>query len=590
MIYLLDDAHRLADPAFSALLLFLGLRLPERVRLVVLSRGPVFDARAKLALGDRLLEIGSADLRLTPEGAADYARRCGLRLTPGDAEALVRDTGGWFAMVYLWLEHYRQQGAWPAPGAGADALVDEALFAPLSPERQGFLVRLGLTEGLSAQGAAFLFPGLDAPALLEELAGQNAFLTCTGGVWRCHHLLRACARERFARFSPEEQRAVLDRLGQWYAQTGETRAAAQCFARAESWDALLDAVGADGGLSLGPEALPLAREWMEACPEEALLRHPQAILVFLLLLFYARDLPGMERYHALLDRSMAQCAGLSPVLRDQLEGEALLRLSFLAFNDISAMSAYHRRIRALLPLPRNPWTQGSPSVLLLYHSHPGALDRENGEMAECMPIYSRAAGGHGSGAAALMAGETALLRGDFAEAAILCRRAESQAREGAEPSIGAAAAFLAARLALYEDTPRDGGIFSAGRGMPSAGSGSTACSPPWSWPGPGRAPSWAAPGSCLPGSPGRPTASPGSSPSSRPWCGSLPKRPSSPGENGPWPPPRRRSWPGAAGPPALPRGSFMPISRGPKPWPCWERRRKPSRPCRMPGPWPSPTG
>ena len=33
----------------SALLLFLGLRLPERVRLVVLSRGPVFDARAKLA-------------------------------------------------------------------------------------------------------------------------------------------------------------------------------------------------------------------------------------------------------------------------------------------------------------------------------------------------------------------------------------------------------------------------------------------------------------------------------------------------------------------------------------------------------------
>ena len=81
----------------------------------------------------------------------------------------MRDTGGWFAMVYLWLEHYRQLGAWPAPGAGADALVDEALFAPLSPERQGFLVRLGLTEGLSAQGAAFLFPGLDAPALLEEL-------------------------------------------------------------------------------------------------------------------------------------------------------------------------------------------------------------------------------------------------------------------------------------------------------------------------------------------------------------------------------------------------------------------------------------
>ena len=39
VIYLLDDAHRLADPAFSALLLFLGLRLPERVRLVVPRSG-----------------------------------------------------------------------------------------------------------------------------------------------------------------------------------------------------------------------------------------------------------------------------------------------------------------------------------------------------------------------------------------------------------------------------------------------------------------------------------------------------------------------------------------------------------------------
>lgn len=459
VIYILDDAHLAEDPAFSALLLFLGLRLPERVHLVVLSRGPVFDARAKLALGDRLLELDGGDLRLTPEGAGEYARRCGLRLEAGDAEALVRDTGGWFAMVYLWLEHYRQQGAWPAPGAGADALVDEALFAPLSPEKRGLLVRLGLTEGLSAQGAVFLCPGPDAPRLLEELAGQNALLTCTGGVWRCHPLLQSCARERFEGFSPGEQRAILDRLGQWYAKTGETRAAAQCFARAESWDALLDAVGADGGLSLGPETLPLAREWMDACPEEALLRHPQAILVFLLLLFYARDGAGMERYHALLARSMASCSDLSPVLRDQLEGEALLRLSFLAFNDISAMSAYHRRIRALLPLPRNPWTQGSPSVLLLYHSRPGALDGENGEMAECMPIYSHAAGGHGSGAAALMAGETALLRGDFAGAAILCRRAQGEARDAGEPSIGAAAAFLAARLALYEDAPHDGAAF-----------------------------------------------------------------------------------------------------------------------------------
>ena len=148
--------------------------------------------------------------------------------------------------------------------------------------------------------------------------------------------------------------------------------------------------------------------------------------------------------------------------RDQLEGEALLRLSFLCFNDISAMSAYHRQIRALIPADRNPWTQGSPSVLMLYHSKSGSLDRENDEMRECMPIYSRVASGHGSGAAVIMQAETEFMRGNLTDADILCRQAEEQALEAGEYSIYTAAAVLSARLALY-DQPLRGGFPSLDR-------------------------------------------------------------------------------------------------------------------------------
>ncbi len=176
----------------------------------------------------------------------------------------------------------------------------------------------------------------------------------------------------------------------------------------------------------------------------------------MLLLFYGRDIPEMQRYHALFQRSMALCTDLSRQEQDQLEGEALLRLSFLCFNDISAMSAYHRQIRALIPADRNPWTQGSPSVLMLYHSKSGGLDRENAEMRECMPIYSRVASGHGSGAATVMQAETEFVRGNLTDADILCRQAGEQALEAGEYSIYTAAAFLAARLALYAQPPRNG--------------------------------------------------------------------------------------------------------------------------------------
>ena len=83
-------------------------------------------------------------------------------------------------------------------------------------------------------------------------------------------------------------------------------------------------------------------------------------------------------------------------------------------------------------------------------------------MRECMPIYSRVASGHGSGAAVIMQAETEFMRGNLTDADILCRQAEEQALEAGEYSIYTAAAVLSARLALY-DQPLRGGFPSLDR-------------------------------------------------------------------------------------------------------------------------------
>ena len=49
--------------------------------------------------------------------------------------------------------------------------------------------------------------------LLAELTAQNAFITCSDGVYRYHNLLRFCAREKFARLPEAEKREELNRLG-----------------------------------------------------------------------------------------------------------------------------------------------------------------------------------------------------------------------------------------------------------------------------------------------------------------------------------------------------------------------------------------
>ena len=456
VFYVLDDLHVLSDPALPALIAFLGGHLPPNAHIVLLSRNVIFDAAARMRLGDRLWSLGADDLRLDALGVRGYARACGQRVSRERSEAIAASTEGWFSMVYLWFSAHAQSGAWPEDSAGIYPLIDEVLLQPLPDRLRGFLVRLGLPDDFTDEAAAFLWPEGDAAALLDRLTERNAFVTCTDGVYRYHNLLRSCARARFAALPADEQGLALHRLGQWYELTGSFDLAAESYERCGDWDALLAAVGRDGGLSFGPERLPLVRRWTAACPEEALLRHPHAIIVFLLLLFYAREPDEMRRFHALFERSMAEGPDLPRAEREILEGEALLRMSFLSFNDISGMSAYHRRIRALAPVARNPWTQGSPSVAMLYHSAAGALDRENEEMRTCIPIYCAVSGGHGSGAAQVMQGETDLLRGRFAEADVCRHQAEEAARSGGDPSLRTAAVFLAARLAPYLAPPQDG--------------------------------------------------------------------------------------------------------------------------------------
>ena len=345
IFYIIDDLHFLPNPAFTSLILFLSDHLPERTHIILLSRNVIFDRAAQMKLGPRLWELNVDDLRLGETDVREYARRGGQLLNIRDVNMLASSTEGWFSMVYLKLRAYAQTGKWPENTTNIYPLIDEVLFRPLAARQREFLVRLGVPDDFTMEEAEFLWPEGDTAALLSQLTEQNAFITCTDGVYRYHNMLRSCARKKFILLPETEQNTTLIRLGQWYEKTGECCFAAECYEKTGNWDDLLRTVGQDRGLSFGPERLPLVRRWMANCPEECQLRHPQALLVFMLLLFYGRDIPEMQRYHALFQRSMALCTDLSKQERNQLEGEALLRLSFLCFNDISAMSAYHRQIR-----------------------------------------------------------------------------------------------------------------------------------------------------------------------------------------------------------------------------------------------------
>ena len=132
-------------------------------------------------------------------------------------------------------------------------------------------------------------------------------------------------------------------------------------------------------------------------------------------------------------------------------------MSFLCYNDISAMSRLHRSASAQMSRPAisirssGGWTFGSPSVLMMFYRAPGELAGELAEMAECMPHYYKITNGHGQGAETIMRAEAAFVQGRFTDAHIALESAYAQIEGNGQENMALCCDFLAQRLSRYAE-------------------------------------------------------------------------------------------------------------------------------------------
>jgi LuxR family transcriptional regulator, maltose regulon positive regulatory protein len=153
VVLVLDDVHVLRNRECQAALSMLADHVPEGSRLVLAGREDPPLRVARLRAEGRILEIGPADLSLTPAEAAALLRRAGVTLGRDDLAALHQRTEGWAAGLYL-AALYLREGDPPASGAvsfgGDDRLVSEylesELLARVSPRQRAFLTRTAVLE------------------------------------------------------------------------------------------------------------------------------------------------------------------------------------------------------------------------------------------------------------------------------------------------------------------------------------------------------------------------------------------------------------------------------------------------------------
>lgn len=457
-IYLIiDDLHLLGENTLTPILLFLSRSFPENVHMLLLSRNQIFNEEERMRLGNLLCEIGVEDLRLENQEVALYAKHCQLDIQNKDLMALAELSEGWISMIYLNFKSYIQNGQWLSNSSDIYTLIDQVLLEPLPESHKEFLVLIGMPDEFTVKQASYLWQNSNAKDLIDSLSKNNAFITKNeNGIYRYHHMLLQCTRQKFAEKSQDYQRNSYQRLGLWYLGREEYISAYYAFNKANDCENLLITLEKDKAKSLNAEHSQMFFNWIEKCSEDLLMEHPKALVIGMLTMFSMNNIPEILRLKALLLEALKKDASLTQQEKDDFLGDAEIAESFLAYNNISAMSEYHRRACSLLSRTslcvdnRDAWTFSAPSVLMMYHRTVGGADSESAEMKECMPYYYQVSDGHGNGSEYSFEADLFYERGQLIDADISNQRAMIAAKKKNQYSIMLCSNFLSMRMEVFK--------------------------------------------------------------------------------------------------------------------------------------------
>ena len=452
----IDDFHLLLDQRASAYLCMLANRLPDNVHLIVASRDRFLPDAETVRLGAKVYPLGTEQLRLNHTELSVYAHRCGTELSDAQIDEILSSSEGWFSAVYLNLRTFSEHGVLPSRHSDIYSTFTAAMIDPLPEKRREFLAVMGLADEFTVEMACFVTGDVDAKQILSALTEQNAFIKCLedGVTYRFHHMMKECAERAFAALDGERQTVYHTRFGEWYEARRRYLHAMRFYRRSGDYDALLRVVQEDAGILLASVAPDAVLKTLAQCPVSTLNRHPAALLVLMRSMFNWRNIPKMMELKGILLAAIEEHPEMPEEERGDLLGECDLIMSFLCYNDISAMSRLHRSASARMSRQaisiRNSggWTFGSPSVLMMFYRAPGELASELAEMDECMPHYYRITDGHGQGAETIMRAEALFCRGRFTDAHIELERAYAQIRDNGQENMALCCDFLAWRLSL----------------------------------------------------------------------------------------------------------------------------------------------
>jgi serine/threonine-protein kinase PknK len=226
----IDDWHRVSDPATTAALGFLLEHGCHHMQIVVTSWSRAGLPLSRLRIQDELVEIGGESMRFSGSEAWSFLNDIGgLQLSNSDVDALTASTDGWAAALQLATLSLRSGGdpnSLIGRLSGASDVVGEFLAEnvvdTLEPELRKFLLATSITERICGGLASSLAGVMRGQAILEDVERRGLFLQRTDdeGWYRYHQMFAEFLRGRLKHDQPDHLEQLHRIASEWFADHG----------------------------------------------------------------------------------------------------------------------------------------------------------------------------------------------------------------------------------------------------------------------------------------------------------------------------------------------------------------------------------
>lgn len=405
----------------------------------------------------RIFCIDTAWFLFSNEDVADYFKTYGIDLTDEELHQVMDNTAGWISALRLQLLNYQQTGE-IRKEHGIEQLFHHTVWAPLEPEQRRQLLLLTPFDSVNVRQICIMLDTERLPEDTARLLSECVFIEYNpdSRKYIIHNILREFLSARLEELSPGEKNRVYLRAGRAYLYAAENMKALKalllsgCVGEALSVPLRnADMVECSSGEIDSLLSLVLAE-----CPRDALLRHPQILLVFAFELYLRGNKADFRTCAAAISEALQLLEDHDPAQAGRLRGEYAFLMSFTRFNDLTAMCNLHKKAKAALGGPstvfdfNRTWTLGSPSVLYQYWRNSGELDFEIQLIRKCMTDYLSLTDGHGTGGGVLMRAEATLHMGRPSDAEAFCHEALYLADAKGQDCICFGADLTLARIAI----------------------------------------------------------------------------------------------------------------------------------------------